>query len=234
MPMLKRILLLAFSGLTLSLAQAQSYQVIVSDTVIAEEDASFLGVAHAEVKNITNSPVRTIVSRQELNVNSNHTSYFCWGVNCYAPTTSQSPDTLVLLPQQTNNTFKGYLDPSGFDGFSVVRYCFTNAQNPADQTCVVFKYLAGTAVTSVEKPGEPGQTAKVPASYDSGSQTIRVNVNGGRIEILNMLGQKMDLNFRYDGGGMIADASTLKTGYYYLFGNNERGPWSARVIVAKQ
>jgi hypothetical protein len=112
-----------------------------------------------------------------------------------------------------------------------VRYCFVNADNSSDKACYKVRYLSGVASTMPGK--EPGQAVQVPATYDAYSQTIKVNVAGGKIEVWNMLGQKVDLTFRYDGTGMVADASSLKPGYYFLFGNNEKGPWSARVVVSR-
>jgi len=211
--------------------KAQTFQLTVEDTLILEPDSMALLEAHATVRNTTNAPVRTIVTRQELALATEHVSYFCWGVNCYGPMTSQSPDTIILAAQQENTTFKGYIDPSGYGGASKVRYCFINASNPTDRTCVDFQYKVG--FTAAAKPVDPGRTINIPATYDPYSQTIKVNVNGGKIEVWNMLGQGVNLDFRYDGTGMVADASALKTGYYFLFGSTERGPWSARVIVTK-
>jgi hypothetical protein len=229
--MLKRIQITIFILFSFQVVKAQSYLVTVEDTVVFHLDATTPAAAHADVKNQTNAPLRTIVSRQELLIAPEHVNYFCWGVNCYAPTTIVSPDTLSLAPGEINNSFVGYIDASGFNGSSIIRYCFTNALNPADKSCIDVRYVLGE--TAIEKPKDPGKGVSVPASYDSYSQTIKVSVNGGRIDILNMLGQKIDLTFRYDGTGMVADASSLKTGYYFLFGVNEKGPWSARVIVAK-
>jgi hypothetical protein len=229
--MKKLILLFLLIGTFSAGLKAQSFEISEYDTLVADPEVSFEVYSKAKVKNLTGQPIRTIVSREAIQLAPNHINYFCWGVNCYGPLTITSPDTLLVEAQGVNTTFKGYIDPSGNDGASVIRYCFINATNPSDRTCFVARYLLGTA--AVSNPGEPGQATKVPASYDAYSQTIKVNVNGGKIEILNMLGQKADLTFRYDGTGMIADASSLKTGYYFLFGNNEKGPWSARVIVTK-
>jgi len=225
-----RILILVILFFIFQSVEAQSFEVIVEDTLLIEPDPNVLLSAHADVKNITNTPIKTLVSREEISIAPSHFNYFCWGVNCYAPTTIVSPDTILLEPQVLNGTFKGYIDPDGTSGASYIRYCFINAVNPTDRVCFNVKYLVGT--TAIERP-DPGKPVTVPASYDSYSQTIKVNVNGGKIEIMNMLGQKVDLTFRFDGTGMVADASTLKTGYYFLFGVNEKGPWSARVIVTK-
>ncbi|HPI11122.1 MAG TPA: hypothetical protein PLK63_08780 [Catalimonadaceae bacterium] len=229
---MRKLILLSFASfLYFESAKAQSLTVLTEDTLLQDPNTNVLLEAHADIQNNTTGPIRTLVSREEIVIAPEHVNYFCWGVTCYAPTTIVSPDTITVNPNELNGTFKGYIDPGGLEGNSTIRYCFINALNPADKACFVVKYRFGP--TSVGAPKEPGQTVKVPASYDPGSQTIKVNVNGGKIEILNMLGQKVELNFRYDGTGMEADATSLKTGYYFLFGSNEKGPWSARVIVTK-
>jgi len=229
---MRKLILFTFgSFLIFQSAKAQSLTILTEDTLLQDPNTNVLLEARADIQNNTTVPIRTLVSREEIVIAPEHVNYFCWGVTCYAPTTIVSPDTITVNPNQLNGTFKGYIDPSGLEGNSTIRYCFINALNSADKACFVVKYQVGQ--TAVGAPKEPGQTVKVPASYDAGSQTIKVTVNGGKIEILNMLGQKVDLNFRYDGTGMEADASTLKTGYYFLFGTNEKGPWSARVIVTK-
>lgn len=229
---MKKILLFSFfTVFVFQLSQAQSFQIINPDTLVIQPDEFAISEAHAALKNNTNQQIRTIVKREIISLAPDHINYFCWGINCYAPTTTQSPDTLLLHAQSTNPTFKGYIDPDGGNGISIVRYCFINANNPADQVCFKVRYLFGTAAIG-EMPNKQPQT-QVPASYDPYTQTIRVNVSSGKIGIWNMIGQKVDLTWKYDGTGMVADASSLKPGYYFLFGEGDNRLWSARVIVSK-
>lgn len=224
--------LLPFSILLLlnQFVMAQSFQIYSEDTLMANTDPYALMESHAEVTNLTTGPIRTLVRREPVSLAPNHVNYFCWGINCYAPTTVESPDTITLEAGGTNTTFKGYIDPSGYEGVSAIRYCFINSANPTDQTCYLVKYSSG--VTSVSA-AEPGKTGGIQASYEPASQTIRVVINGGKIDTWNMLGQKVELDWRYDGTALIADASNLKPGYYFIFGNTEGKLWSARVIVTK-
>lgn len=231
LPMTKRLLLFSLFLLTSVRSFSQSLQLTQIDTILSNGDPFQILESHGYVKNISANPVRVVVSREIISLGPDHINYFCWGVNCYAPFTSESPDTLTLAPQQVNTSFKGYIDPSGGNGLSSVKYCFINADAPAsDRTCYVAKYASGTSAAGKDISD---RKSGVKATYDSYNRTITVNVAGGKIETWNMLGQKMDLDFRYDGSGMTADASILKTGYYFLFGVNELGPWSARVVVTR-
>jgi hypothetical protein len=214
--------------------QSQSFTVVANELTILENDPFELRDSPAVVKNISGSNKRVLVSREIVSLVSAHSNYFCWGINCYGPVTSESPDTLTLAPNEENATFKGYINPYGADGISKVNYCFVNADNTADRSCFTVNYLFGVAGLEPKNSGGGRKDIPaVPASYDAYNQTIKVSVNGGKIDTMNMLGQSVELSFKYDGTGMIADASRLKTGYYFLFGANERGPWSARVIVTK-
>ena len=229
-----RIRLLSFSFLLLYLNEAafsQTFQIYSEDTVLVNTDPYELFESHAEITNTLSGIVRTIVKREPVSLAPNHINYFCWGINCYGPTTIQSPDTIELEGGGTNTTFKGYIDPNGFVGTSSVRYCFINASNPSDRSCYLVKYTS--SITSVIE-AEPGRSGGVAASYDPVSQTIRVVVNGGKLDFWNMLGQKIEMDWKYDGSAMVANASSLKPGYYFIFGTAADGRlWSARVIVTK-
>jgi len=232
--MKKPILLILIAILFTQQIKAQSFSVVADQTTIYETDPFEIRDSPAKVKNISTSAKNVLVSREIVSLFNAHDNYFCWGINCYGPVTNQSPDTITLAPQEENDSFKGYLNPNGVDGASKVTYCFINADNPSDRSCFTVEYFFG--ITSLEPKTYGNGTRSipsVPASYDPYNQTIKVSVNGGKIDTMNMLGQSVELNFKYDGTGMVADASRLKTGYYFLFGENERGPWSARVIVTK-
>jgi len=215
-------------------SNSQSITLSVLDTVLSGQDLFVIKDVPVKVRNSSTSSLKLIVKREIISLAQNHANYFCWGINCYGPSTDQSPDTISLTNGEENDSFKGYLDPGGSAGESKVKYCFIDALNTINQSCFVASYRFGSAA-STEPKGRNYSVSipSIPASYDPITQTIKVNVNGGKIDVMNMLGQNIDLTFRYDGTGMVADASSLKTGYYFLFGTNERGPWSARVIVTK-
>ena len=233
-PMKRPVLTILIAFFFTQQIKAQSFNVVVNQTAIYEADPYEIREAPATVKNIASTSKKVLVSREILSLFNAHDNYFCWGLNCYGPVTSQSPDTITFASQEENSSFKGYINPNGADGASKVKYCFINAENTLDRACFTVDYLFGVNSFEPKISGNGSRSVPaVPASYDPYSQTIKVSVNGGKIDTMNMLGQSVELNFKYDGTGMVADASRLKTGYYFLFGSNERGPWSARVIVTK-
>ena len=213
---------------------AQSLEVAFGDSVVSSNQLNTGAppAAHVYIRNASTEFKTVKVVRQVLSLNPGHETYYCWSTSCYGPATNISPDIVPLDVGEVDSTFKGYVLPNGSAGVSKVRYCFRTEEDTSDKVCFVVNFKYG--VTSI-RPEEPsGRLTAIEANYDQGNQTIHVDVNGGKIDVMNMLGQQVPLSFRYDGSGMTADASTLKTGYYFLFGRNEKGPWSARVIVNKQ
>ena len=215
-------------------AIGQSLKLDLADTVVNSEDLNPISpdASHAIIRNISTGFRNVKVKRQVISQQAGHVTYFCWGPSCYGPNTNESPDIIALDSQTVDSSFKGYVAPNGVAGITKVRYCFQTTENPLDEVCYTVTHNFGA--TSVMPATPVSRVTAVQANYDPSSQTIHVEVNGGKIDVMNMLGQQVVLTFRYDGAGMSADASTLKTGYYFLFGRNESGPWSARVVVSKQ
>jgi len=229
-----RILSVILISVFASQARAQSLQVVGGDTTLFTQDLNPIQppATHIYVKNISGQFKTVKVVKELVSMSPGHQAYFCWGESCYGVNTIVSPDIIPIDIDAIDSSFKGYVTPNGSAGVSKVRYCFQVDGNPADQACVVINY--GYGVSSV-RPDEPSERlTAIQAVYDPGNETIHVDVVGGKIDVMNMLGQNVNLAFRYDGAGMSADASTLKTGYYFLFGRNEKGPWSARVVVSRQ
>ena len=213
---------------------AQSFEIAGGDSLLYSSNLNPVSPpgAHMYIRNISGSLKTVKVLREIISKPAGHVTYFCWGPSCYGPNTNESPDIIPLAETEADSSFKGYVNPNGVEGTTVVRYCFQNAELPSDQICVTLKHNFSTSsVGSSNAPSE--RVTAIQAVYDPYNQTIHVDVNGGKIEVMNMLGQQVPLNFRYDGNGMTADASSLKTGYYFLFGKNEKGPWTARVVVSK-
>jgi hypothetical protein len=226
-----RILAFLILNLVFQSVHAQSFEVIPGDTLLLEPDANAILHAYAQIRNRSISNLQLVVSREEISMAPVHTNWLCLAKECDETESSSIQDTVFLPSFSSGFNFSGHLDPHGANGTSVIRYKFRNAADRSEKASFEVRYQVGLA--AIGKPVDPGRAVNVPATYDPYTQTIKVSVNGGKIEVWNMLGQKVDLNFRYDGTGMVADASSLKTGYYFLFGTNEKGPWSARVIVTK-
>lgn len=215
-------------------ASGQSLKLDLADSVVNSEDLNPIEppASHAILRNVSTGFRNIKVKRQVISQQAGHVTYFCWGPSCYGPNTNESPDIIELDSQMVDSSFKGYVKPNGVAGITKVRYCFQTTENPQDEVCYTVIHNFGATSVMPETPFS--RVTAVQAIYDPASQTIHVDVNGGKIDVMNMLGQQVVLTFRYDGSGMSADASSLKTGYYFLFGRNENGPWSARVVVSKQ
>lgn len=105
------------------------------------------------ITNITGSAVNVNVERS---VNSNiggATNYFCWGVNCYDPSTSVSQNAQTIESGATDQTFKAYLESTD-EGTFTATYTFVNADDIFDElevTLTINMTPTGVAELSIEQ-----------------------------------------------------------------------------------
>ena len=148
--MKKISVLFALFVFAFSISKAGSFSITYSETTVTDTTIGGIMVGHVYVKNTSNAPVRVIVKRTVQAIDPMQFSYFCWGVNCYSPATSQSPDIITIPANTENQTFKGYLDPQGILTDSRVSYRFINADNPADTLGFTILYRSGIALGITE------------------------------------------------------------------------------------
>lgn len=141
------------AGLALSLlaalpAQAQ-LSVQVTDTLLmTDPNPTDLPSAHAVLTNIGSTTARVVVYRTIESLPSGQSTYFCFSVGCYAPNTDRSQDTLTLAAGADDHSFTAYLNPSGIEGVSSVRYDFVDVST-GNTARVRFRF--NSAVTSVRE-----------------------------------------------------------------------------------
>lgn len=84
-----------------------------------------------------------IAKRKEISIPNGQQSYFCFATGCYAPSVNISPDLVYMTPGQEDSTFKGYIDPKGHMGSSIIQYCFVDNLTGTDSVCVTLNYTIG-------------------------------------------------------------------------------------------
>lgn len=174
-----------------------------------------------DVTNISNTPFDVNVSRESFNF-GNVEDNFCWGVYCYPPSVSESPNSVFMDEGETNTTFKGQFYPDGVEATYNVRYCFKPVGQPASNFCFDAKYI--TSFTSgfseyelsLEKVSV-GNVAPNPISGGIALFPVKLqNANNARIEILNALGQIVETASVSNNADAVAvDVSDLETGVYF-------------------
>jgi len=184
-----RILSVILLSTLTTAAFSQSLQVTGGDSLLLLEDINPLEAPAAEVyiRNVSGQFKTVKVTKEVLSLQAGHDAYFCWGGTCFGPATNVSPNDIPIDADVVDSSFKAYVMPNGIAGISDVRYCFQVNGNPSDQTCFRVRHAFGTTSVIPDEPSE--RLTAVQAVYDAGSQTIHVDVVGGKIDVMNMLGQ---------------------------------------------
>ncbi|MCS7072942.1 MAG: T9SS type A sorting domain-containing protein, partial [Bacteroidia bacterium] len=210
-------LLLLFLVLSIGL-KAQTFQLTDLQTnVNGTGDAEIDGIAH--IQNTSNTPLNMLVKRIANNLTTGHKSFFCWGIYCYAPTTSISPDTLVIPVGQTNTSFKARLrpfdaaNPYGYPGNSSVTYRFINIGN--DSVEVTFYYTIGSS--SIDK--NISETYMLSSPYPNpSSEFTRIEYsvpNTASLKIYDFFGRQLRNYPIKNNGSVTVDVSNLSSGIYF-------------------
>lgn len=138
---MKKLLLSMLVGLFFSSLQAQNLQITSPNSANYTYNGSSSSLAHVDVhvKNNNSSQSDIFVQRKIVSKDPSHLSYFCFGVTCYPPNVSKSPDVITLAAGATDTSIITYLDPLGVAGTSIVTYCVKNVTE-TDSACITITY----------------------------------------------------------------------------------------------
>lgn len=133
------LLVLVLCVLT-SFASAQNLQITNhTSTYTYNGSADKLAHVNVHVKNNGSSATSVFTQRKIQTLTPGHLSYFCFGVTCYPPNVSKSPDVIALAAGASDTSIITYLDPLGTVGASIITYCVKNTQE-TDSACVTITY----------------------------------------------------------------------------------------------
>jgi hypothetical protein len=195
-----------------------------SDSISADKFTEM--TAYVVVENTGTDSNTYKVERIELSMTVNHSSYFCWSIDCYNPDVSLSTSSVTIAPSETNSTFYGYLTPydsiGAYTGTSVVKYKFFNTDGAKlnDTVSVVFVYSA-TEVSSLSRTRILGDNDfyAYPNPAVNSLNIAFGDIKGfsnGQIVVRNILGselinQKINLSSNLES----IDVSKLGRGVYF-------------------
>jgi opacity protein-like surface antigen len=92
------------------------------------------------------------LERQILSEISGSENNFCFGVGCYPPNVSLSPQPITLTAGSTDNSFVGDYSPNGYAGITRIRYAIYDINGlgvAADTAYVTVTYDASQRVTGL-------------------------------------------------------------------------------------
>jgi hypothetical protein len=94
------------------------------------------------VKNVSATSKNIKVERTTIFEVTGSENNFCWGLSCYPPFVSISPDYTTIPAGQSEFSFKGDYNPKENVGNTQIKYCFFVDGNMADSTCILVDFYA--------------------------------------------------------------------------------------------
>jgi hypothetical protein len=135
---MKKTLLFVIASSIFCFANAQNIQIVnpVTNVLGNSEEIAYINLY---VKNNSSSTQEIYLQRKIISLVPGHLSYFCFGITCYPPGVSKSPDNLTLTAGSTDESVKTYIDPRSTVGVSTVNYSYNNLAK-TDSACLLLTY----------------------------------------------------------------------------------------------
>src|SRR5258708_8438654 len=144
-------------------------------------------LAKATIVNTPGNPIPVRVLRTNTSLAAGHNSYFCWGTNCYTPSTFLSP-VFILAPGDSNNLL-AYAMPNGTNGTDLVNYqVYDTANATTDKISIDFTYDFATGINVLHSSDNYMNCAQ---SNIDDATTVTYNITNfkdGKFIIRNLLG----------------------------------------------
>jgi hypothetical protein len=230
-----------FFGFALSFIgiSAQSVELVNPVLQVNATAATLTGagemVAEWPVTNISDVQISVKCSRSVIAEVPGTSNYFCWGV-CYGETTNVSLLAQTILASDTNHTFYAHYKPLGNPGQTIIRYCFFNTANPADQACqnVSFCYESDCAMEVSEQNSTKFEL--VGSNPLKGLSFINYQMPQGIIEgqlvITNLQGKLVQQHtVKGNSGSILLNAQDYAAGVYQFTLSTSKGQETLRVVV---
>ena len=224
-----------------SLLLLASFVFCLTPTItLKAQTASIIKIGHVVVKNDGNTDINMQVERTINSIDSAFgESYFCFGLNCFPPSTSISPGTDVIPACDIDQSFTGdykIKDSSIFNDTSSVTYCFYDVTDPTNAQCITLlfsgnspenTYLSDTLVfgsgcIAMSNGGGLFSGTSVNVFPNPASNWINVSYSLGNKDkdawfvLRNMLGAtKVKMKLHGSSGKIKIPASDLNQGVYF-------------------
>ena len=232
---------LVFFGLVLSFLgmSAQSMELVNPAVQVNATAATLTGagemVAEWPVTNISDVQISVKCSRSVIAEVAGTSNYFCWGV-CYGETTNVSLLAQTIQASDTNHTFYAHYKPLGNPGQTIIRYCFFNTANPADQACqnVSFCYESDCAMEVSEQNSTKFEL--VGSNPLKGLSFINYRLHAGETQgqllITNLQGELVKKSVvKGNSGSILLNAQDFASGIYHFTLMTSKGSETLRLVV---
>lgn len=230
---MKKLLLLAYSALSLSLAAQSSFLVTDPNSGATASSHYYFYVGAGDptftyefpLTNTSSSSKNVKVKKTVLQNPAGQDIYFCFGSNCYTPATFYSAPVALNAGQSLPYTQMGIsyygvrtdFDANGVLGLSVVRYTVYDTLNNADSVNITISY--DVTPTGINAPGKPALVANARPNPASSAVTFNYDLNGAtsaNLKIYNSLGNVVKTVALNPGAKNVQlDVSSLAEGFYF-------------------
>jgi len=229
---MKRIFTLFISLLIIS-ASLQAQLVAHYTTTHVTGDPSTALQATAQVVNTSSSPVSIRVQRSNTNTASGHTTYFCWGVNCYTPSVYLSP--LFTLAAGDSTVLITYADPGGVGGVDMVNYQVFDPEDLSNKVIMDFTYEFTTAGVRDMHVINSYMTCSQSNAEDATNITYGINnFRGGKLVVRNLLGSSVkEIRLNDKQGVLSVSTADFPSGIYmYLLYDGDEPVATRKMVIS--
>jgi hypothetical protein len=208
------LLFILFSAFFVAVVKSQSLVAIGVPEVVTGPANEKISAAF-DIQNVSEFTVNVKIRRIIIEEVSGSFNNMCWGIACYSPFIDDTPDGILINPGALENSFKGDYEGNGNAGVSIIKYCFYNADEPDDSTCVIVTFDATpVSIASLVSNDNfiifPNPAKEIISVYSS----LLANQNG-TIEIVDFSGKvlKSELTGKVEKTNV--DVSDLSNGIYF-------------------
>ena len=238
---MKKTLLAIFAGFAFSGAVAQSTTIqpqnapgtVYGGYTDAMLEASF------PVVNTGTQPISVKVSKKVISEVTGSENNICWGIACYPPFISVSPDPETIPAGGSNSSFKGDYIPNGMPGITTIRYSFFRATGATDSVHVTVRFDASAAVLGTRKDlNNNAISICAPQPNPANEMTtiafsLPANSRNNKLRIFNAIGGLVkEVAITQKQGTAVITTSNLANGvYFYTLQVDGRSVETKKLIV---
>ena len=221
---MKKFLLFIAAAFALHTAHAQQLTLQLSNppaTIVGGYTQSYPLEATFDVVNTGTQALDISVARIILSEVTGSVNNFCWGVNCYPPTVSVSPQPQTIAAGATDNSFIADYEPQNNAGVTTIKYCFFDVNNTSDSVCTTINFDATAAVASLkdlaaaDKPGIELSSANPAGDLAMFQYYVPSSAKEAKLVVHSITGSLVkEVNLRKGNGNLVFATNGLTSGLY--------------------
>ena len=209
------------SVLTLSALLATAQNSLQSQypttTVLGLPSDQYLSTT-CQIYNVSANSLDVMLERTDISVLPGTENTFCWGLNCYPPQVTLSPNPATIAGGATESSFVGDFYPYGTAGLNTVQYRFFDSNNSNDAVTIVVNY--DTSPLGIHSASAASNSLNVGYNPNGNLMAISYNLKNlqsAHINIIDMLGKTLKtFPVNSTSGNIIFSTEGMSSGVYFV------------------